>query len=364
MGDRLQTLLGADVEYPPGWTPATPSDGRRARPAVSARWAVGAAVLVVVAVVTVVVAGWHPWRPDGAGTTINASKPPAAQANSAPASSEDRGSVSVITVDATCSQWSEVRGPVEAARGGWARRDATLPRRAWDPARRAQIDAMGVALETAADRTAILARQTPHRVMRELYGTFMSYGRDYAAALPSYQPVNDLLGRTALAAFDAVTNVCAAADGSSWAILRAQMVPPVAAPTAPTPIGDLDRPTRFLSQPGPTCSRWVPGDTALREQTKSWSTVDPQTTADEWDAAQRSAVERTAQVGTAQADDMEAWGRAAGNPVFEDLAVLGAQYFRAYELGVPTYRPSDNAFAHVGFDVSGLIAAACQAGPA
>jgi hypothetical protein len=362
MTNRSNNLLDPDLGYPPGWTPVTPTTPRGLRRGTRLRWTLGVAALVIAVLAASIAVGSHSRQPAAGAAAGGSSESSAAQRNSQTGSAEDIGPVSVITADATCSEWTEVRGPVVAAQNaGWGRRDASKPRQAWDPARAKQFDAMGAALRTAADQTAILASRTPHRAMRELYGTFTSYGREYAAALPSYQPANDFLARTAMGAFDALTNVCAAADGSSSAILRAQVVPSVAPPTAPAPMVSTDRPARFLAQPASPCADWVPADTALQAQTKAWSSVDPDVTRDEWNADQRATVERTAQVVKGYADAMEGWGRAAGNPVFEDLAVLGAQYFRAYNLGVPTYRLGDNAFAHVGFDVSGLIAAACQA---
>ena len=360
MGNRSTKLLDRDNGYPPGWTPAVPNPPGHQQRRAGRRRALGAGAVVVAVLAVSILIGTLARQPGD--VSAGRSESSAAQRNSAPGSAEDVGPVAVITADATCSEWSVVRGPVVAAQtAAWTRRDPSLPRQSWDPARARPFDTMGAALKGASDQSAALARRTPHRAMRELYSTFTSYGREYAAALPSYQPANDLLVRTALAAFDAVTNVCAVADGSSWAILRAQVVPQVPVPTAPAPMGDLDRPARFLAQPAAPCTDWVLADAALRAQTRAWSAVDPALTSDEWSVEQRAAIERTAHVGTQQADDMEAWGRAAGNPVFEDLAVLGAQYFRAYDLGVPTYRPGDSAFARVGFDMSGLIAAACEA---
>lgn len=361
MTNRSDDVLDAEVDYPPGWTPGAARAEPPRRRGWAVGWAVGSLALVLTVVTLVAIVSGRESRHPGAGDGRVGPEVAVAQANTLAGSAADRGSVEVITSDATCGPWDDVRSAVVAAQtGAWGRRDASLPRQQWDPARSRQFEAMGVVLRTAADQTVALAKQTPHRAMRELYETFISYGREYADALRSYQPADDFLARTALAASDTVTNICAAADGSSRAILRAQGVPPVAAPSTPPTIGDLDDPARFLGRPPPSCGKWVPSDVTLRAQTRAWPTVDPAVGRNDWTAAQRAVVERTAQVVASRADDMEAWGRAADNQVFEDLATLGAQYFRAYGLGVPTYRPGDERFANAGFAINGLITAACQ----
>ena len=45
---------------------------------------------------------------------------------------------------------------------------------------------------------------------------------------------------------------------------------------------------------------------------------------------------------SANADEMERLGRQSGNPTFEDIAVLAAQYQRAYVTALPTYTSADN----------------------
>ena len=58
---------------------------------------------------------------------------------------------------------------------------------------RAQYEAVGQAMRSAADQMVPLVKLTPHRVMRELYEQFIAYSRAYAERIPTYTPQDDNL---------------------------------------------------------------------------------------------------------------------------------------------------------------------------
>ena len=204
-----------------------------------------------------------------------------------------------------------------------------------------------------------LASQTPHRALRELYDAFIVYGRAYADALPSYQPGDDSLARTSLAALDAITTICAA-NRSITAMPQVPAVGPVRPPTTPPAAVDSANTQRFLPPGNPTCARWASDAAALQEQAADWLALDPNIGVAQWTPSQRAVSDNAARVFTSHADDMEASGRASGNAVVEDFATLGALYFRAFVVEQPLYWTGDHDLADVGFTLNDVVASACQ----
>ncbi|MCP9276942.1 hypothetical protein [Mycolicibacterium arenosum] len=357
-------------QFPPGWVPDAAPVPRR-RPTGNRRWVVPLAVLGVVAVVVaavLIVTDDEPSPATVAGTSTPSSAPAAPAPPSgdptAIASATDTGPVKIIASDMTCQPWREIQSTVASAQsGGWDQRDPSIPGAAWTPQLKAQYEQVGTALRAAADQAVALARQTPNRVLRELYEVFTAYGRAYAAALTNYQPPQDAYARANTAALQAISEICAAADGGS-AITRATQVPPAAPPTAPAPAGDPANPERFIPQAGPTCARWVPAEGALATAVQPWLDLNPDVPVAQWTPDQRAALQSAAAQFTAAATTLEADGRGSGTPQLEDFAVLAAQYFRAFNAAVPNYSAADRNLGMVGLRLDTLVSSACQAAAA
>lgn len=358
-------------QFPPGWVPegAPASKSRRHG---NAKWVIPLAALAVVAAVVVaavlVFNGDETPASTAESTAARVSTPaPTAAAAADPtaiASVADVGPVGIIGSDVTCQSWREIQSTMASAQSnGWDQRDPSIPAAAWTPEQRAQYEQVGTAMKNTADKAVGLARQTPSRVMRELYETYIAYGRGYAASLADYQPVSDFLALTNIAALQSISEICAAADGGS-ALSRGPLVPPVAPPTAPAPAGDPAQPARFLPESGPTCARWVPAEAALAAGMQPWLALDPDLAVDRFTPDQRAVLDGTAGQFSAAAGTLEADGRGSGNPVFEDYATLAAQYFRAFAASVPTYAAADRNLGMVGVRLDNLIASACQAAAA
>jgi hypothetical protein len=336
------------AHHPPGWAPGElpissrpPRDDKR-------RWIIGLVALAVVVAVGAVLLFTRQDDLSAAPAAENSPKTApavAALTSSAPpttfASADDTGPLTIITADETCGPWDNVQTAVAIAQ-------------------KSGSEAVADALRSGADDAVTLAVQTPHRAMRGLYDAFTGYGRGYADAQPAHQPKDDFLAQAALAALDAITNICAA-NHSDSAATQAPELAAVAPPTNPPTLGDPANPQRFLPSPGPTCASWIPAATALQSRTKEWSALDPNIGVAQWSPEQRAVHDDTAHVVTARANDMEAAGRGSGNAAVEDFASLGALYFRAYALAEPLYWAGDHELAEVGFNVNELIAAACQA---
>ena len=143
------------------------------------------------------------------------------------------------------------------------------PASAWTPTMRAQYEASGKAMRSAADQMVPLAKLTPHRVMRELYEQFIAYSRAYADRIPTYTPPDDnsqLVSsqrrRTPIA------NICAAISYGS-ASARGPLVPPPAPPSQVAPAGRSRRPSAVPHRIQPCMCRLDGGVGRSSERTPS-----------------------------------------------------------------------------------------------
>jgi hypothetical protein len=196
------------------------------------KWLLGGVVVLLViglAVTTTLLL-----RGDGGGGNT----PVTPGTSSAPgdvASADDNGSISIITVEPTCDGWYATNNMVaDAQNKGWANdRNSLGPVSQWTPDQRAHVQVAGDAMRRGADQLVPLAKQTPHRVVRELYGQLIAYMRAYVAAVPTYTPKdNNLADATVNVAF-AITSLCNAITYGSAPLMTD--VDPVSEPTAPQP---------------------------------------------------------------------------------------------------------------------------------
>jgi hypothetical protein len=86
------------------------------------------------------------------------------------ASARDTGPVSIITVEPTCTAYYSINNAVAAVQSnGWGdERDSLGAAAQWTPDQRTRVEAVAAALKKTADQLVPLAKQTPHRVVREL----------------------------------------------------------------------------------------------------------------------------------------------------------------------------------------------------
>jgi hypothetical protein len=61
------------------------------------------------------------------------------------------------------------------------------------------------------------------------------------------------------------------------------------------------------------------------------------------------------------ADELERLGRQSDNPTLEDIAVLAAQYQRAYVAALPNYTSADNFLSETATLLAKAIDWACKA---
>lgn len=326
------------------------------------KWVLGGLAVLVIIVVTVVatilvVRGGSDSRNP---TTATAQQSTTAD-HSDVASANDRGPAGIILEDPTCARWTPIAAAFgHASSGGWDRRDPAIPATRWTPDQRNQYEAVQVALRDAADRTVELARETPHRVMREIYEQFIAYSREYISRIAAYTEPADLFARVAISAATALNGICGAITyGAAGA--RAPLVPAASLPVTFSPIGDPGSSATFLNKPNPICRQWLESAERFTADTEAWRSIDPNTPSAELSPAQREIHAMVMPVMESFATQSQLLGRESDNGVWEDLATLGAQYRRAYVSALPTYTVSDNYLQLAAGSAAGTISGACRA---
>ena len=325
------------------------------------KWALGAVTLVAVAATALAAVLLFGGGDSGKDTPTAAPAKPVTDPSLGIASANDTGPVTVITNDPSCAAWTSINNALATGGEGlWNDRDRSVPASAWTERQRTQFLAAGQAMLNGAAQTVGLVKLTPYRVMRELYEQFIAYARAYAERIPNYTPADNNLAGTANSASSALGAICAAiTDGSAAA--RGPLVPPPAPPSQTPPVGNPAKPQRFLTGSNPVCADWKSALDQFGEQSAEWQNIDPNIPAIWWNKEQKAINGAVAPVMNMYASKLEQLGRRSGNATFQDLAVLAAQYRRAFVLAIPTYDPPDNHLANAANYASTTILGACAA---
>ena len=256
------------------------------------------------------------------------------------ASANDTGPVGIITEDPTCAKWVALQNQVAAQLTDWGNRDATVPAAAWAPEQRQMFEAAARVWRAQADQLVPLARETPHRVMRELYEQRIAYTRAYADAISHYVPADDNLAIVGNGVGSALSHTCVAITTFA-ASSRGASVPAAAPPTAIAPVGDPGNPQRFLTAPSDACPRLAAVAERKQRELEQWYKTDSNVPAAQRSAADQVLSDMAAKVLGRGSDELDQIGRSSNNLVLEDFLVLSAQYYRAYVNAIPTSIPAD-----------------------
>lgn len=276
-------------------------------------------------------------------------------------SADDTGPIAILTDDPTCTAFTGINNGLADVQGsGWGDQRAVLgPRDEWTPEQLAQVESVATAMRNAADRVVALTKQTPHRLMRELYEQFIAYGRAYADSVPQYQPQNDGLASANVNATSMIVGICKAiSNGAAGEALA------VAAADPPTALAGIDDPaalSTFIESPEPSCSTFKRLSDQFNQNTVDWQAVDTNLDASQWTPEQRAAHQRALPYFSSWATDLETAGRGSGNPVLEDFAVAASLYLRSFVATGDNYSSADSWLSYVGFKSNQLILGACRA---
>ena len=284
---------------PPGYYPPPPWGAQQPPPPPSQnnglKWLlVAVAVLLVIAISVGVTLFFTRDGSDGGGPT-KTSSPPTASGGASPART-----IPVLSrlspTNLRARSWRSLQEALAADRvqrlaiSGIHR----LPRRNGHPSNGRSSKPVGNAMRATADQAVDLAKQTPHRVMRELYEQFIAYGRAYADSLASYVPDDDFLSRANVSLSSAISAICDAIDYGGVIARAADGSggnPPSQPPQHRRSFGSAAIPDGTGKYVVPT---GYPVPRPLRRSCRSGQRLDPKIPASQWTPEQRSIQDRAA----------------------------------------------------------------------
>ena len=344
---------GGQWSQQPWGAPPPPNNGSKGK------WIlVGLALVAIIAVSivgTVLVL-----RPDSGGG--NGQQSDTANGGSAFASANDTGPANIITEEPTCEAWVKIAHDMDAAAPDWNKQDYSIPASEWTPAQKSVFEKKGAALADAIEKSLNLAKQTPHRVMRELYGQYIAYAQAVIDSIPTYSSVDGDIVGASNQFFSALNRIC---DAIHYRAAQ-QTAPLIPIPSAPSDVQALNgepilMSERFLNGDNSVCADWIAAAERFDNDTKDWREIDSKISATEWTPDQKAVMEAVEPVMTAYADNMEELGRKSGNRIWEDFAVVTSQNLRGYVETIPTYSVSSGYLASVSTRLANAIYWACKA---
>ncbi|MCV6998823.1 hypothetical protein [Mycolicibacterium alvei] len=280
------------------------------------------------------------------------------------ASANDTGPANIITEDPTCEAWGKISDQITAVSKSvnWNSQDYSVPAAEWSTEQRAAFEKESAALSDAIPNVSSIAKQTPHRVVRELYGQFNAYAQALVDAVPSYSSADHYTAVASNKFFGVLNRLC-----DSIHFRAAQQTAPLVASTEPPSNSSSPRddgaavPEIFLSRNNGACSDWIAMVQRFDADTKEWRELNPNVRPPEWTPERKAIMDAATPVLVTYADDMERLGRGSGNAIWEDFAVFAAQYLRAYVKGIPTYTPNYVYMSLTSNTLSNAILWACKA---
>lgn len=325
------------------------------------KWSFRAAVLLVLTLVTLVT---HEGMPDGAAPPppVTPASPAGPPVDAGVASAKDDDPVSIVLEDSTCPEWEPITAALNTElENGWHRRDPSIPVQDWTDDQRRQYRAVAEAMRAAADKSVALAKQTPHRVMRELYEQAIAYWHAYADSIDDYRPSADHLAQTATSAAGSIQSICAALDFGA-ARDRGALVLPGPPPVPKDALVDPNRPPRFIAGPSAFCSEWTTMVSKYGANTREWrERRDPNLPASQSPPELRKLDDEVATVMQQNADRTQLLGLLSGNLIAADFAALSSHYRRAYAMALPSYGLPDTHLDDAASRLQSLTDHACRA---
>ncbi|OMC34168.1 hypothetical protein A5740_10430 [Mycobacterium sp. GA-1841] len=301
-------------------------------------------------------------RPDSSG-----GNGPSNTANGASefASANDTGPANIITEDPTCEAWGKVSSGLDAAVPEWNKQDYSIPATDWTPQQREIFENESTALTDAIPKLENLAKQTPHRAMRQIYLQARAYAQKTVGVIANYAATD----KPTVAAFNQFFTVLNRVCDAIYYRGAQQTAPLISAPRPPSSSssedgsGDALVMDGFLAVDDSGCSNWTNMVERFDKdsRTEAWGDLDPQIRATEWTPENKAVIDAVVPVLTEYADNMERAGRESGNAVWEDLAVTAAQYMRAYVQAIPTFTPNVGYMPLTSTTLANAINWACKA---
>jgi hypothetical protein len=275
------------------------------------------------------------------------------------ASANDTGPVAIITEDPTCNAYIDMNNSNAKIQRKWqTQRNALGPATQWTPDQRSLVEIVLTAIRNSANHAVDLAKQTPHRVMRELYEQYIAYGRAYADSIPSYVPDDNFLATAHVDFGNTLAGICTTITTKS--ANRSLAVTPVPGPSGDSNVGNLAKPQKFIGSPNANCDAWVSNENGFLTASSEWQNLDTSVEGSRWTPEQRAIQLAAYPILRAFGDGMGTIGHQSGNPILEDFGLLGQLYLRAYTSAADGYVGSDSWLSYTGMRVSNAVTAACH----
>jgi hypothetical protein len=204
-----------------------------------------------------------------------------------------------------------------------------------------------------------LAKQTPHRVVRELYEQFIAFGRAYANSVPQYTPLDNGLASANVNASSALVGICNAITYGSAA--HSLTLDPMAPPVNRSDLGDPADPQRFITADDDACNSFQQLSDKFNADTAEWQKLDSDIPAAQWTPEQRALQQGALPFLTTWASEMERVGRDSKNSVLEDFSATAAVYLRAYVAVGDNYTSADSWLSYVSVKLNQVVLGACRA---
>lgn len=340
---------GAPQPWASGPPPAPGGGGRR--------WLLLALAFLAVIAVSVAATVWFTHR--GSGGQAGSAGGSSQASDGGIASAGDTGPVGIITEDPTCDRWVAMQNDVAAKLADWGKRDASVPASSWTPEQHQMYESAARVLRAQAEQVVSLARETPHRVMRELYEQRIAYNRAYADAIADYDSAKDQLALVGNDIAATLINVCFSIKNYSAAD-RAESVSPVDGPTLVAPVGNPADPKRFMTGPSAACPAIKSLSDRENLELEAWFKTDPDVPVEQRGSADKVLWEMASGVLRRGSDELERIGRSSGNGVVEDFLVLSAQYYRAFVNAIPTSTGADTKLYSAAQKAQVSVYSACN----
>jgi hypothetical protein len=196
--------------------------------------------------------------------------------------------------------------------------------------------------------------------MRELYQQYIAYSGLFVESIPSYIAADGNVAVVADTIANALSNICSAIDfGSAPAV--APLVPDPNMPSGIETPSLGENPPVMLTTRSTACDKWEAAGERFNLDTENWRQIDPSIPAASWTPEQRGANEAVGPIMSTNADELDSLARQLGNSTAEDIAVLAAQYRRAFVAALPAYTSADNFLSQTAARLVRTINWACKA---
>ncbi|SKG96488.1 Uncharacterised protein [Mycobacteroides abscessus subsp. massiliense] len=274
------------------------------------------------------------------------------------ASSHDTGPITLIVNDPTCGPIREISDSIRPALESLDKFDPQVSANKWTAERRSKYQEALLQLNIAAEKYLQVARQTPSRVMRELYLQSVAYYQIFARKIESYVPETHNFALAAKYYVETIEYICSAEFATEERKDDHRSVDP--GPGAP-PLTEPGVPQVLMREPDPVCPAWIDSMERSEREIQAWRRgFDPSLPAGIWSESQRNLMTAVKPVFQREIEKMNASLKTVSNPTLRDLTALSSLYLSAFVSWSDTYVPQDMWLYNTAVSLRNAIATSCQ----